>query len=151
MPATLTLRAAAPRNGQVERITLTLTPAELGVVSFELRAAPAGERSVHIAVDRPATLALLQQDRHHLDAALARAGLDADPARVTLGLAGDPAPGFDRQSQGSFWPDATGDSDGRRDTPPLALVATPVEAPPSASLPAAAFALAPRSTLDILA
>ncbi|MCX7383740.1 MAG: flagellar hook-length control protein FliK [Alphaproteobacteria bacterium] len=89
--AELTYQPAA-YPGAPERLTLKLTPAELGAVTFEIRTPTEGPRQVHVLIDRPETLALFQQDHQHLATALARAGLDADATQVTVSLARNAAP-----------------------------------------------------------
>lgn len=77
--------------GAVERLTIRLSPQELGSVTVEIRAGGDGPRQVHVLIDRQETLSLFQQDRQHLTAALGHAGLDTDAANVTVSLAHDPS------------------------------------------------------------
>lgn len=90
MPAALTYQP--PTRIAPERLTLRLTPQELGSVTFELRPGMDGGRQIHVLIDRPETLALFQQDRQHLETALQRAGLAAEATQVTYALARDTVP-----------------------------------------------------------
>ena len=78
--------------GAPERLTLRLTPQELGSVTFELRPGVDGGRQIHVLIDRPETLALFEQDRQHLETALQRAGLAAEVTQITYALARDTVP-----------------------------------------------------------
>ena len=78
--------------GAPERLTLRLTPQELGSVTFELRPGVDGSRQIHVLIDRPETLALFEQDRQHLETALQRAGLAAEVTQITYALARDTVP-----------------------------------------------------------
>jgi hypothetical protein len=88
MPVAVT-HARAPDSGS-ERLVIRLDPASLGPISVDIRTASDGQRDIRIAVEKPETLNLLRQDRHHLEAALNRAGIATEPARIQLDLA---APG----------------------------------------------------------
>lgn len=96
MEAELSIRHAT-RPGQPERLTLHLTPVELGRVSVHWQSGADG-RSLHIEVERADTLALFERDRPELEASLRRAGFDPTPPpgtdptppRITLALA-DPS------------------------------------------------------------
>jgi flagellar hook-length control protein FliK len=69
--------------------TIKLDPAELGSVQIRISRATDGTASVSISVERPDTLATLQNDLGHLHQALDRAGLP-DQRSVTLHLATQP-------------------------------------------------------------
>ncbi len=150
--------------GAPERLTLKLTPAELGSVTFEIRAASQGPREVHVLVDRPETLALFEQDHQHLASALSRAGLDAEATQVTLRLAhGHPAPDAPPAApqaaapapsfgQGQFPPGGSGGG-GERPAPHARLPQTGGEAltgPPATAAPLPRLRLA-HAVLDIVA
>ncbi len=86
--------------GAPERLTLKLTPAELGAVTFEIRSSADGPRQIHVLIDRAETLTLFQQDHQHLASALSRAGLEGGDTQVTVSLASDRAPPPDTQGGG---------------------------------------------------
>jgi flagellar hook-length control protein FliK len=68
-------------------VTIRLDPAELGHLQIRISRATDGTTSVDVAVERPETLASLQNDLGHLHQALDRAGLP-DQRNVTMHLAG---------------------------------------------------------------
>jgi hypothetical protein len=69
--------------------TLALEPAEMGRVEIRLRREGDGH-ALHITVERPETLGLLQRDRQELNSSLAQAGLRVDGADLTFSLEGRP-------------------------------------------------------------
>lgn len=144
--------------GAPAQLTLKLTPAELGAVTFEIRSVAEGVRQVHVLIDRPETLALFHQDHQHLANALARAGLDVEATQVTVSLARDyPAASPPATAQSSLGDAGSGDfpagGNGRGDrpgTPDRSLrfdeqTSVPPADPPSAGSRAA------HAVLDILA
>lgn len=70
-----------------ERLVIRLDPAALGALRVDIQTAPDGVRDIRIAVEKPDTLTILHADRHQLEAALNRAGVATEPARIQLGLA----------------------------------------------------------------
>jgi hypothetical protein len=72
--------------------TIKLDPAELGQVEIRISRAQDGTSSVSVAVQRPDTLATLQNDLGHLHQALDRAGV-SEQRSVNLHLAGTDQPG----------------------------------------------------------
>ena len=89
-PAIVTLGAAPPgaAPGVGRQVTIRLDPAELGQVQVRItHSGGATPPLVEIAVERPATLHLLVQDREHLDQALDRAGIPAEGRVVQFSLA----------------------------------------------------------------
>jgi hypothetical protein len=155
MAAQISIHAPALGAGGSQRLTLRLTPDDLGSVTFDVHSAPAGGRSIHIAFERPETLALFQQDRSHLDSALARAGLGAGPGQITLALSSDaPAvPATNPSGSADASSDPTGG--GRRGQPPPSpppLSSVPIDdwGTESSTTPVPRRALA-RAALDIVA
>ncbi len=73
-------------------VTIRLDPAELGHVQIRISRATDGTASIDVAVERPDTLATLQNDLGHLHQALDRAGLP-DQRSVTMHLAAQPDQG----------------------------------------------------------
>jgi hypothetical protein len=72
-------------NG-TSHVTVRLAPAELGQVEIRISRAQDGTSSVSVAVERPETLATLQNDLGHLHQALDRAGV-GDQRTVSMHLA----------------------------------------------------------------
>ncbi len=70
-------------------VTIRLDPAELGHVQIRISRAADGTASVNVAVERPDTLATLQNDIGHLHQALDHAGIP-DQRSVTMHLAAQP-------------------------------------------------------------
>jgi len=68
-------------------VTLHLQPGDLGAVQVRITRAPDGSASVALSVEKPETLAALQQDLGHLHQALDRAGLQVAGRQVSLDLA----------------------------------------------------------------
>jgi hypothetical protein len=85
MPVAVTHLRAQPNTG--ERLVVRLDPAALGSIQVDIRAAADGGRDIRIAVEKPATLALLHQDRHALETALGRAGIATESGQIRLDLA----------------------------------------------------------------
>ncbi len=157
MSIVMTLHTIAPDAGGPQRLTLKLTPHELGSVSFDIKTQPEGGRSVAILFERPETMALFQRDQQHLETALQRAGLSADPAQITFALASPPpssSPPPD-QGGGNGLPTGTADSDGGRTgrgTPaPTAIRDDDTALSPLDLSPLPPYRLALRTGLDILA
>jgi len=80
--------------------TIKLDPAELGQMQIRISRAQDGTSSVSVAVERPDTLATLQNDLGHLHQALDRAGI-SDQRSVTLHLAATDQPGSQTTGSGA--------------------------------------------------
>jgi hypothetical protein len=93
MKIAMAIHSPSPANGGMQRLTLTLTPTELGSVSFDIRETAEGGRRVALVFDRAETMALFEKDRQHLATALDRAGLQAHPDQITFALASPPPSG----------------------------------------------------------
>ncbi len=78
----------AVRDG-LDRISLRLTPPELGRIDVKLEFANDGRLSASIAVERPETLDLLQRDARGLERALQDAGIKTESGSLTFNLRGD--------------------------------------------------------------
>jgi hypothetical protein len=112
----VTVHLTPAGGGTPSRVTVKLSPAELGDVTFELRRTGAAH-DIRVLFERPETLALFQQDRSHLEAALARAGVTGDSTQMTLGLASrheDSASTISASPSGSQLADAGADSSSQR-------------------------------------
>lgn len=72
----------------VTRIVMKLEPAELGEVEIKMEIGASGKTGVVISVDRPQTLALLQQDAKQLQQMLTDLGLKTDPNSLSFNLRG---------------------------------------------------------------
>jgi flagellar hook-length control protein FliK len=72
-----------------DRITIHLSPAELGRIDGRLELVENGRVSATVAVDRPETLDLLQRDSRGLERALQDAGLKADSGGLSFTLRDD--------------------------------------------------------------
>jgi len=156
-PSAVTVHLIPPGSGTPSRVTVKLSPAELGDVTFELRRSGAAH-DIRVLFERPETLALFQQDRSHLEAALARAGVTGDGAQMTLGLAGrldDSASTIAASPSGSQLADTGADSGSPRRPSALPPRADPTGATetsdpgPAAEIPPRGILL--RGALDILA
>jgi hypothetical protein len=80
--------------------TIKLDPAELGQLQIRISRAQDGTSSVSVAVERPDTLATLQNDLGHLHQALDRAGV-SEQRNVSLHLAGTEQPGSQTLGSGA--------------------------------------------------
>jgi hypothetical protein len=69
-----------------DRISIHLSPAELGRIEVKLDLSHDGRVHAAIAADRPETLNLLQRDARGLEQALQDAGLTADSGGLTFNL-----------------------------------------------------------------
>lgn len=79
-------QAAADGN---DRISIRLSPAELGRIDVRLDFGPDGRVQAVFAADRPQTVELLQRDARDLERALQDAGLRADSGSLSFNLRGD--------------------------------------------------------------
>ncbi|MEO3433804.1 flagellar hook-length control protein FliK [Inquilinus sp. CAU 1745] len=70
----------------VDRISMSLKPAELGRVDIQMEVGFDGRVQAVISADRPDTLALLQRDARGLEQALQNAGLQADGDSLSFNL-----------------------------------------------------------------
>ena len=77
--------ATKPGSGSV---TVRLHPVELGQVEIRLERGAGGQTRLILRAERPETLRMLADQRPHLDAALARAGIAAGQRHISF----DPAP-----------------------------------------------------------
>jgi flagellar hook-length control protein FliK len=120
-------------------VTIRLAPEELGQVEIRISRAQDGTSSVSVAVERPETLATLQNDVGHLHQALDRAGV-GDQRSVSMHLApSSDAPGntsFDTSA--GFTSQGGSQQGGRQDRQPSASPAYTSEAPAPAAAPAPA-------------
>jgi flagellar hook-length control protein FliK len=78
---------SAVKDG-VSRIVVKLNPVELGEVEIKMEIGATGKTGVVISVDRPQTLALLQQDVKQLQQMLNDLGLKADANSLSFNLRG---------------------------------------------------------------
>ena len=156
MNIVITLHSAVGGPAGMQRLTLKLTPSDLGSVSFDIRPTSDGARSVAVVFERSETMTLFQQDRQHLETALSLAGLPAEPGDITFALAApNPVPAAAMDHAGatdlSFGSTdlGTGQSPrgGPAPPPPLGEAATDLSPPD----PAARFRSDLRAGLDILA
>jgi hypothetical protein len=157
MNIVMTLHTISADAEGSQRLTLKLTPHELGGVSFDIKTQPEGGRSVAILFDRPETMALFQQDRQHLETALERAGLSADPAQITFALVSPPpSPSLlPDQGAGAGLPSGSADFDGSRPgrgaPAPTGIPDDDTDLWPLDLSPLPAYRLVLRAGLDILA
>jgi flagellar hook-length control protein FliK len=78
----------AVRDG-LDRISIRLSPPELGRIDVKLDFADDGRLSTSIAVERPETLELLQRDARGLERALNDAGVRTESGSLTFNLRGE--------------------------------------------------------------
>ena len=156
MTVAMTLHAVSTGPGANQRITLKLSPVELGHVRFDIQSPAAGLRSVAVVFERADTMALFQQDQRHLALALDRAGLPTDPGQITFSLAPPTPqePGFAplgslATTAGSS--DPNGGQPSRGSAPPRPVGARPHDSEPEAAAAVAAYRIGPRTHLDIIA
>jgi flagellar hook-length control protein FliK len=91
-------RSVRDGNG---RISLQLSPAELGRVNVRLDIDDDNRVQATVTVERPATLDLLQRDIRALERALQEAGLKTDSDSLSLNLTNGRGDGFDRDMASS--------------------------------------------------
>ena len=72
-----------------DRISIRLSPAELGRIDVKLEFGPDGRVQAVFAADRAQTVDLLQRDARDLERALQDAGLRADSGSLSFNLRGD--------------------------------------------------------------
>lgn len=72
-----------------DRISIRLSPAELGRIDVKLEVGPDGRVQAVFAADRAQTVDLLQRDARDLERALQDAGLRADSGSLSFNLRGD--------------------------------------------------------------
>jgi hypothetical protein len=106
-PAPAHAAVATPPAGQVaqglaalhlagagaRQVTIHLTPGSLGSVQVQIARSADGAASITLLVQKPETLAALQQDGAHLHQALDRAGLPSAGRQISYQLAQTPADG----------------------------------------------------------
>ena len=80
----------ATRTQGTDHLTIRLAPVELGMVAIRVDRPADGPASVHVSVERPETLRLLQQDQPQLQRALDAAGVATDHRSLILTLAAPP-------------------------------------------------------------
>lgn len=111
------------------RITLELSPSELGRIHVKLDIDEENNARAAVSVERPATLDLLQKDLKALERALQDAGLKMDQGALSLSLQGGDSEAFGREfgSGGSDLAQIIADG-GEDDLPtemmPAAVIAT---------------------------
>jgi hypothetical protein len=76
-------------RGGAETITVSLSPVELGGVEVSLELDEGGRMRAHVAVERQATLELIQRDAPQLERALQAAGIDLAPNALSFDLRQD--------------------------------------------------------------
>ncbi|HCF16517.1 MAG TPA: flagellar hook-length control protein FliK, partial [Rhodospirillum rubrum] len=84
----VTLGKALDRG--IDRISVQLTPKELGRIEVKMEVSKDGQVSATIVADRPETLDMLRNDARGLERALQDAGLKADSGSLAFNLRGDP-------------------------------------------------------------
>lgn len=105
----------------VDRISMSLKPAELGRVDIQMEVGFDGRVQAVISADRPDTLALLQRDARGLEQALQNAGLQADGDSLSFNLRdGGNSPRDGGSQPGGNGPSAAANSTGNStaDMPP---------------------------------
>ena len=85
--------ATRSSNGD-SHITVQLKPVELGTVDVRIETRQDGDLSVHMRVERPETLELLQRDARQLERALNDAGIKADSNSLSFSLRQDQGQSF---------------------------------------------------------
>lgn len=85
--------AGRAANGD-SHISIQLKPVELGTVDVRIETRQDGDISIHMRVERPETLDLLQRDARHLERALNEAGLKADSGSLSFSLRQDQGQAF---------------------------------------------------------
>jgi flagellar hook-length control protein FliK len=70
----------------VDRFSIQLHPADLGMVEIRLEFAEEGRMSALITVERPETLELLQRDSRSLERTLSNAGLSLENGGLSFSL-----------------------------------------------------------------
>lgn len=100
-----------------DRISIRLSPAELGRIDVKLDFGPDGRVQAVFAAERPQTMELLQRDARDLERALQDAGLRADSGSLSFNLRGEA-----RDGQGEQTPN------GGRDRAPIELAAAQLQA-----------------------
>ena len=162
MNIVMTLHATSSGFNGAQRLTLKLNPTDLGTVSFDIRVPAEGGRSVALVFERAETMAMFYQDRQHLETALARAGLQADPGQISFTLAppptsaapGPPSPGSDQAGVAAGFADTGSGQPGRGESAPArghSAGAAGEPWPPDAVAAISTYRLALRAGLDILA
>ncbi len=120
--------------------TIKLDPVELGQVQIRISRAQDGTSSISVAVERPDTLASLQNDLGHLHQALDRAGV-SEQRSVTLHLAGADQAGSQSLGSGAGGMAQGGSQQGaRQDRQQSGALATAIDPRPSGTEPAPAAA-----------
>ena len=100
------VRLAAAGNGR--RLTVSLSPRELGTVEISVARQEGGAATVTLSVERPETLALLRRDSAALQSALDQAGLSVPSHHLTMALAAStPATPTATPGGGGAGPDTT--------------------------------------------
>ncbi|MBS0473313.1 MAG: flagellar hook-length control protein FliK [Proteobacteria bacterium] len=84
----LAVNIATRSDGGTRHFDIRLDPAELGRVDVRLSVDDAGKAQAILTVEKPQTLALLQQDSSHLERALKDAGLDLAQSGLSFSLKG---------------------------------------------------------------
>jgi flagellar hook-length control protein FliK len=82
-----------------DRLSLSLSPAELGRVDIELHLDGDGRTHAHIAVERPETLDLIRQDARQLETSLRDAGIGLAREGLSFGLRDERQPQQQQQRQ----------------------------------------------------
>ena len=156
MIVAMSLHSASAGPGASQRITLNLTPIELGRVSFDIDVPAHGPRRVAVVFERADTMALFQQDQGHLALALDRAGLPTDAGQITFSLAPPPSHAPDPAPSDPFAgtagsTDPGGSQPGRGEARPRPDGSLPADPAPEAATLVAAYRFGPRTSLDIIA
>lgn len=99
------------------KVTIRLSPEELGKVDIRMEISKEGLVRAVVAVDRPETLELLQRDAKGLERVLQDAGLQTDSESLEFDLRGD----------GRQYADDTGDGPGGKPSANGALVAQEID------------------------
>jgi Flagellar hook-length control protein FliK len=99
-----TLLAIAPGQDGVQRLTVRLHPAELGMVQVQIERPAGGPANVAITVERAETLQMLMQDQPQLHRALDQAGVQAQGRSIAFHVASltQPLPGASPSGNAPF-------------------------------------------------
>ena len=97
-------------HGKVNSLTVQLDPVELGKVEIRLKLDAKNAAKVHMTVDKPETLAMLQKDSALLERTLKDAGIETDDASLSFDLR-QQNPGFEQREAFNSMMDGHGRND----------------------------------------
>ena len=91
-PAVISLAQSGLQPGTSQKVSVSITPGDLGQVSISVEKAADGTTSIHVAAERLATLDLLRNDQSELSRALNDAGVQQSSSSLSFSWDG-PASG----------------------------------------------------------